>query len=296
MVPVISVVIPTARGGSLLGQAVASVLGQSFGDLEVIVVANRPGLNLDDLPADRRIRLDVETVVGKAIAVNRGARVAKGRYLAFLDDDDVWETSKLERQLDSLARWAGVAACTTGYRLIDASGCIVSTGGSSRALDYDSLLKGSFTFKWSSLLLERELFYVIGNLDTSYRYADDFDFFLKLARLGRVAFVDDTLVRYRDHPAMSSRTPSWRNRQEALRALSTQRRLASQERDWRAVALSCRGAVSVRRHYALLEVEAAKSFEQSDGVLRRLSRLALAGFSYPPSLMGARRAIFPTVD
>lgn len=291
--PLISVVIPTTRGGALLAESCGSVLDQSFGDLELIVVANRPDIDLSVLPTDPRVRVEMELVAGKAVAVNRGARIAKGRYLAFLDDDDVWETSKLERQLEVLDGWLGIAACTTGYRIIDADGIILSTGGSSSALRYESLLKASFTFKWSSLLLERELFFLVGGLDTSYRYADDFDFFLRLTRLESVAFVDDALVRYRDHPAMSSRVPSWRNRQEALRALATQRRFASEKYDWRAVALSLRGALSVRRHYALLDVEAAKSVPRDAGVARRLRHVAIAAYSYPPSILGARYAIFP---
>jgi glycosyltransferase involved in cell wall biosynthesis len=102
----VSVVIPVRNGEPFVCEAIGSVLAQTVAAREVIVV--------DNLSTDRTVAVVAssfgESVVlasephpGAAAARNRGARLARGEYLAFLDADDVWLPGKLERQLDALA-------------------------------------------------------------------------------------------------------------------------------------------------------------------------------------------------
>ena len=283
MAPAVSVIVPTTRWSDHLLTAVTSVLAQSMGDLELLVVTNRPGIDLSGLPTDPRARALHEPVPGKAAAVNRAATAARGRYLAFLDHDDIWEPHKLERQLTVLAHWDGLPACTTQHRVIDACGGTVRPGGS-RPLRYQELLRGRFCFLFSSLVVDRGLFSHLGGLATSYFTADDYDFFLKLASAGEVAFVEECLVRYRVHSFMTTVTQHRLMRREALAILSGQRRLAVGRRDWRSAACALRGSMSTMRHYSLIDLRLAADAAHSHQRARQVRLLVQAAVGFPPVL------------
>lgn len=101
--PTVSVVIPTHDRKGILGNAIASVLEQTFTDLELIVVDDASTDGTSELvraipdPRVRYLRLDRNVHAGAAL--NEGIDVARGRFLALLDSDDAWEPTKLERQL-----------------------------------------------------------------------------------------------------------------------------------------------------------------------------------------------------
>src|SRR4051812_15646446 len=122
MEPIVSVVIPVyCRAGTIM-RALRSVMCQSFDNLEIVVVddgstddtvaiveaAHIPNLTLIRHPSNQ----------GAAAARNTGIRASRGRYVAFLDSDDVWAPEKLSRQLSKLEQMpADIMACTSGYRL-----------------------------------------------------------------------------------------------------------------------------------------------------------------------------------
>lgn len=101
--PSVSVIIPTCRRPKLVMRALASVFGQTLTDLEAIVVVDGPNaetLELLKTVADPRLKvIHNETSRGGPEARNIGAAAATGDWIAFLDDDDEWMPTKLERQL-----------------------------------------------------------------------------------------------------------------------------------------------------------------------------------------------------
>lgn len=101
--PLVSVVVPTHRRPGLVARAVRSALGQTLEELEVIVVvdgADEPTMRALEPIRDERLRIVVlETPAGNAAARNAGVAGATATWIAFLDDDDLWEPAKLERQL-----------------------------------------------------------------------------------------------------------------------------------------------------------------------------------------------------
>jgi glycosyltransferase involved in cell wall biosynthesis len=101
--PIVSAIIPTKDRPMLVLRAVESVLRQTFRELEVVVVIDGPDTEtrktLEQL-GDRRVRIfELEKSVGGAEARNIGARIARGAWLALLDDDDEWLSTKLAVQL-----------------------------------------------------------------------------------------------------------------------------------------------------------------------------------------------------
>src|ERR1017187_5273729 len=101
--PLVSVVVPTVRRMTLVVRAINSVLAQTMGDLEVIVVVDGPDPETSAALAlipDRRLRvIHNEISLGPGNARNMGGGVARGFWIAFLNDDDECLPQKLERQL-----------------------------------------------------------------------------------------------------------------------------------------------------------------------------------------------------
>ena len=123
--PMVSVVLPTYGRLPLLRQAVASVVGQTFGDWELIIVDDgstddtREYLEAVDDPRVRPLRLEHRGITS---ARSSGLGLARGKWVAFLDSDDLWLPGKLELQLRRLAAQPACRWSYTGYSLIDTEG------------------------------------------------------------------------------------------------------------------------------------------------------------------------------
>ncbi|WP_436925479.1 glycosyltransferase family 2 protein [Halosimplex amylolyticum] len=104
--PTVSVVIPTYDRADVLPRAMDSALGQTFADLELVVVDDGSTDETESVVADYdddRVRYVAhETNRGGNVARNTGIEAAEGEYVAFLDSDDEWKPTKLERQIDRL--------------------------------------------------------------------------------------------------------------------------------------------------------------------------------------------------
>jgi glycosyltransferase involved in cell wall biosynthesis len=104
-VPTVSVIIPTYNRAHLLGRAIRSVLAQTYHDYELIVVDDGSTDNTQEIVRDfsddriKYIRHDKNK--GGAAARNSGIKAAAGQYIAFQDDDDVWQLGKLQKQIEA---------------------------------------------------------------------------------------------------------------------------------------------------------------------------------------------------
>ena len=100
----VSIVMPSYNTGRFIKETIESVLAQSYTNWELIIVDDCSTDNTDEIVnqylADDRIRyIKNDTNSGAAVSRNRALREAKGRWIAFLDSDDIWHPEKLERQL-----------------------------------------------------------------------------------------------------------------------------------------------------------------------------------------------------
>src|SRR5207249_11176371 len=102
----VSVVIATYNCRRYVGEAVESALAQSYQPIEVIVVddGSTDGTAEELRPFKDRIRYLVQANQGPAAARNHGIRAARGEYVAFLDADDLWAPSKIEKQVAAMEK------------------------------------------------------------------------------------------------------------------------------------------------------------------------------------------------
>lgn len=116
----ISIIMPSYNTGKYIADSIKSILGQTYGNWELIIVDDCSTDDTDAIVAgfrDARIRYyKNEKNSGAAVSRNRALREAKGRYIAFLDSDDIWRADKLALQLDFMKK-NGYAFTYTDYRI-----------------------------------------------------------------------------------------------------------------------------------------------------------------------------------
>ena len=118
----VSIIMPSYNTGKFIGQTISSVLAQTYENWELVIVDDCSADDTDAVVAafsDPRIRyFKNEKNSGAAVSRNRALREAKGRWIAFLDSDDLWEPEKLEKQIAFMEKNA-CAFSYTNYRHID---------------------------------------------------------------------------------------------------------------------------------------------------------------------------------
>lgn len=208
--PVISVVIPSRDRPRILEATLRSVLAQTHSNWEAIVVDDGSVEPLEpSLSADPRVRvIRHERSLGVAAARNRGVAEAGGAWIAFLDDDDLWAPTKLERQLE-IAQSTEAAFAYTGVVLFeDATSEIVRREPAPAAERLGDLLRFTSTIPAgaSNVLVRAEVLRRVGCFDSCFTHFADWDLWIRLAAQHRGAAVSDFLVAYRLHGTSMHRT------------------------------------------------------------------------------------------
>jgi GT2 family glycosyltransferase len=198
-----AVVIPVFNPGHFIDIAVRSVLEQTVRDIEVVLVDDGGSEDITRVCTDPRIRLIKQANAGVASARNRGIAETSARFVAFLDQDDVWLPGKLEAQLAELARTTA-PLCSTDFEIIDRDGNRIGPGFREHFFTYRDFLLGDGVLP-STMLARREALVAIGGFNPSYRYASDWDLLTRLTQhSGTLARVPTVLAQYRMHETNES--------------------------------------------------------------------------------------------
>jgi glycosyltransferase involved in cell wall biosynthesis len=203
--PNVSVVIATRNRWPLLAaNALPRALGQPHVELGLIVVDDG---STDETPVrlrevdDPRVRVVTnETSLRLPAARNAGAKLARGEWLAFLDDDDLWSPHKLRAQLD--AARAGSAAWVYGRAIVvDACARVLEADPFPAPEDLPSLLlEGNWIPGGGSNVMVRvDAFRTIGGFDEGLRFFEDWDLWLRLLPVGLPAACDEVVVARVEH-------------------------------------------------------------------------------------------------
>lgn len=197
MLPLVSVIIPTYNRCPLLGEAVESVLAQSAKEFELVVI--------DDGSTDGtakalekygiRVRLFSQQRSGVSAARNFGARQARGRFLAFLDSDDLWRAEKLAVQTTFMQQHPKCQICQTEEVWLR-NGARVNPRLIHQKPSGDIFLRSLelCLVSPSAVMMTRELFEATGGFDEALPVCEDYDLWLRIAVDHRVALIPEPLV------------------------------------------------------------------------------------------------------
>lgn len=212
----VSVIITAYNSMPYLPQALESVLNQSFQDFEVIIIddgSTDNSMHWANEQADTRIRVISQKNQGVASARNNGIENSQGEYIAFLDGDDVWEETKLEKQVSKLDSHHKACLVHTWMAAIDEGGEFTGKVYSSKACGdvwHEILEKNMVTT--SCTMIRRSALNKIGVFDQSLTVSEDWDLWIRCAAEFEFAVIEEPLVRYRQlESSKSKRYPKMLN-------------------------------------------------------------------------------------
>jgi glycosyltransferase involved in cell wall biosynthesis len=196
-------VIPAYNHAPYVAQTIESALSQTWRDFEVIVVDDgstdataKVATRFGD--ANQYIRQDNG---GIAAARNTGIRQARGEFISFLDDDDLWDPDYLKTVVSVFRQDPDTVAVHTGWQAIDERGRWLPQRNT-RAVPpeqlYRTLLAGGF-FPGACVTVRKTCLDRVGLLDETLRGCDDLDMWLRISRMHRFRGIPQALVLYRMH-------------------------------------------------------------------------------------------------
>ncbi len=186
MKPLVSIIMPTYKGGKNLLMAIEGAINQTYEQIEIIIV--------DDNGEGTQEQINTEIILSKYIANNdityikhkkningsaarnTGMKAAKGQYFSFLDDDDFYYPDKIEKQIEIFKK------SSNQYGLVCCSGFVLKSTGYGYKLDIVeddilyNLLCGKLRFNSSMIMISREVFEETGGFDIRYRRHQDWEF------------------------------------------------------------------------------------------------------------------------
>lgn len=195
----VSIIMPSYNTGKFIKHTIESVLAQSYATWELIIVDDCSPDNTDEVVkpflSDQRIKyLKNEKNSGAAVSRNRALREAKGKWVAFLDSDDLWKPEKLEKQIGFMER-NGYSFSYTNYSEIDESGKPngVTVSGPKRITK-----AGFFNYCWPGCLTVMYNREVVGLIQIAdIKKNNDYAMWLKVCRKAVCYHLDEDLALYR---------------------------------------------------------------------------------------------------
>ncbi len=203
--PQVSVIIPAYNAGKYLAETVQSVLAQTYTDFEIIICDDGSTDNTAALAksfSDSRIKYTYQKNSGVSVARNNGAESSTGKYLAFLDADDLFHSDNLSRKVNFLERNPGASLAFGDCEVIDGNGKAtgeILIGKDENVLEDLLLWNGTVIPGPSSVLVTREAFEKSGGFDPAFSTAADQNFFFRVAHKFRCVRIPEVLTSYRKH-------------------------------------------------------------------------------------------------
>lgn len=199
MQELVSIIMPSYNTGRFIKETIESVLSQTYSNWELIIVDDCSTDDTDEVVkpylSDERIKyLKNEKNSGAAVSRNYALREAKGRWIAFLDSDDLWSPKKLEIQIEFMEK-NGYHFSYTGYAEIDEESKPL---GRSVSGPKKISKTGMYNYCWPGCLTVMYDAKVVGLVQiVDIKKNNDYAMWLKVCRKAKCYFVDESLAFYR---------------------------------------------------------------------------------------------------
>lgn len=216
--PTVSVVLPVYNGAETLRQSIDCILDQTFTDFELIVIDDGSKDGSAEVVAavdDPRLRFVRQENRGLAATLNRGIlELARGRYIARQDQDDLSRPTRLEKQVAHLDAHPDCVMIGTRAEIWigdTPTDRFHDHPTDDAALRFDLMFDNPFVH--ASIMMRRDAVVAIGGYATAFeRQPEDYELWSRLSRVGRVANLEERLVVYREMPSSMSRSNSYTGR------------------------------------------------------------------------------------
>lgn len=217
--PLLSVVMPVFNHEKFVGEAIESVLNQTYKNLELIIIddgSSDGSINIiKSYEKDSRIKFIAQENAGAHNAINRGLGISNGEYLAIINSDDVFEINRFEIMINEMNSDSSLGFLCSYITIIDDHGkkLGVKEGWHNMEpwlvphpeLSYKTkddfalnLLMTNFTSTTSNFLFRRSVYEINGGM-RNLRFAHDWDFALRIAQNTKCKIIEKPLMRYRVH-------------------------------------------------------------------------------------------------
>jgi glycosyltransferase involved in cell wall biosynthesis len=221
----VTVIVPCYNGAAFLEEALRSAVAQSYPEVEIIVVDDGSTDNSPEIAQRFPVRYIRQENRGLSEARNAGIRASKGDYVVFLDADDRLMPQAIECGFRALESRPDCSIAVGDHIFISTNGSFLGNSYKvSRAgAHYEALLKSNFIEMISSVLFRRSIFDEVGVFNANLAAAEDYDLYLRIARVRPICCHPMIVAEYRMHESNMSRNPE-------LMLTTTLRVLASQAR------------------------------------------------------------------
>lgn len=244
--PRVSVIIPTYNHANFVLQTLDSVFAQTFTATEIIVVndgsPDGTAEVLRPITEAGRIRYIEQPNAGQAAARNRGLELARGEFVAFLDDDDLWPADKLEWQVRELDLRPHLLAIAGGIELFENDAPNDTNGrrdgappdditSQEKNVTVEGLCDGPPMISPGQVLIRASVLRQIGGLNETLRGTDDWDLWFRIARIGKIKMVPQLALHYRVHEFNASKN-LWGMLRNTLAVIAIQEPLFQRRRNF----------------------------------------------------------------
>lgn len=202
----ISIIMPAFNSDKYIGDAIESVLQQTYQNFELIVVNDGSVDRTEDILKNyaNSIHHIHQSNQGVASARNKGILAARGEYISFLDSDDVWFMNTLKLQYEHLAGNSDIGLVYGEMQLFDHTGTLDKKWSTNlerkRPEGYifqDLVL--SCLFGLSTVMVRRNVLNDVGLFDKNLPSGEDYDLWLRIAAKYKIGYIPEKLMRYRQH-------------------------------------------------------------------------------------------------
>ncbi len=192
----VTVIITTYNRLHFLKNALTSVLNQSYQNIEIIIVDSSNNAQTQDFITENKNLIYIYSDINHPnVLRNLGIQCANGNYIAFLDDDDTWESSKIERQINYFNKY-DIGLCYTGKNVVSENNIKYSFKNGIFKSTKQSILWDNFIGITSSIMIKKEVITNIGDFDESLPALQDYDFCIKVCQNYNVKGIKEALVNY----------------------------------------------------------------------------------------------------